>query len=333
MTDSGSPLFSRALSSLTLRRKGAPREETGQRIVGLVPDQREGRGCVEPSVIERAAGDRAGDFSRVMRDGIDLVIPKQHPHVIERGQATGGNDRNRDFIGKRDGGLEIEAAEHAVARHVGVNNSSDASVLEALGDVERGKLGRLRPAFDRNLAVAHIESHGNVTRIGARGLLHQRRIAHRRGADDDARDALFEPGFDRRAVADAAAKLHGDFHRGEDALDGTRVHRLAGKGAVEIDDMEIFETLPFECFGLRGGIAVEQGGARHVALLQAHRLAVLEIDRWEQNHGFHFKKLAISASPNFWLFSGWNCVPRILSRATIAVIGPPYAASATRSAR
>ena len=92
---------------------------------------------------------------------------------------------------------------------------------------------------------------------------------------------------------------------------------------------------------LRRRIAVEDGGARHVALLQAHGEAVLEIDGGKQDHGshselghladhaglgqrpivgrivhgFHFRKLAISASPSFWLFSGWNCVPAMLSRA------------------
>ena len=74
---------------------------------------------------------------------------------------------------------------------------------------------------------------------------------------------------------------------------------------------------------LRRRIAIEHGGARHVALLQAHGFAVLQIDGREQDHGFHFRKFAISARPNFWLFSGWNCVPTILSRATIAVTGPP----------
>ncbi len=41
------------------------------------------------------------------------------------------------------------------------------------------------------------------------------------------------------------------------------------------------------------------------------------------HHGFHLKKFAISASPKRWLFSGWNCVPMAVSRATMAVTGPP----------
>ena len=34
----------------------------------------------------------------------------------------------------------------------------------------------------------------------------------------------------------------------------------------------------------------------------------------------------MSARPRRWLFSGWNCVPATLSRATRAVTGPPYSA-------
>jgi hypothetical protein len=39
-------------------------------------------------------------------------------------------------------------------------------------------------------------------------------------------------------------------------------------------------------------------------LLEAHALAVFQINRRKENHGFHFRKLEISASPKRWLFSG-----------------------------
>ena len=63
---------------------------------------------------------------------------------------------------------------------------------------------------------------------------------------------------------------------------------------------------PCRCEGqrLRRRIAVEHRRARHVALLQPHGFAVLQIDGGEEDHGFHFKKFVISASPSFWLFSG-----------------------------
>jgi hypothetical protein len=87
--------------------------------------------------------------------------------------------------------------------------------------------------------------------------------------------------------------------------------------------MQMAKTLRFKRVRLRGGIAIEHGRARHVALLQAHRDAVLQVDGGEKDHGFHLRKFAISASPSRWLFSGWNCVPTAVSRATIAVTGPP----------
>ena len=87
--------------------------------------------------------------------------------------------------------------------------------------------------------------------------------------------------------------------------------------------MQIFEALRGEAARLRRRIEIEHGGARHVALFEAHALAVLQIDGGKKDHGFHFRKLEIRASPKRWLFSGWNCVPMAVSLPTIAVTGPP----------
>ena len=68
--------------------------------------------------------------------------------------------------------------------------------------------------------------------------------------------------------------------------------------------MQILETLPLEGQRLGRRITVEHRRPRHVALLQPHGFAVLQVDGGKQDHGFHFKKFAIKASPSFWLFSG-----------------------------
>ena len=128
-------------------------------------------------------------------------------------------------------------------------------------------------------------------------LFTELRIAHRGRADDDARDALVEPGLDGLEIANAAAELHRHGDGLQHRLDRLRIHRLAGEGAVEIDDMQIFEPLLGEGARLRRGIDVEHGRARHVALLEAHALAVLEVDGGKEDHGFHFRKLEISARP------------------------------------
>ena len=152
-----------------------------------------------------------------------------------------------------------------------------------------------RPALDRDLAVPGVEADRDPLRIFFRRFLHQRRIAHRRGADDDAVDALAEPALDRRHVADAAAELHAQANRFENAFDRGDVHRLAGEGAVEIDDVQMLEALRLEHMRLRRRVAIEDGGARHVALLQANGQAVLEIDGGKQDHEMLASGAALSA--------------------------------------
>ena len=83
--------------------------------------------------------------------------------------------------------------------------------------------------------------------------------------------------------------------------------------------MQPFEALRFKAQRLCGGVVVEYGGLIHVAQLQAHALAVLQVDGGKQDHGRHLRKLARRVSPSAWLFSGWNWVPARLSRPTIAV--------------
>ncbi len=68
--------------------------------------------------------------------------------------------------------------------------------------------------------------------------------------------------------------------------------------------MQIFKPLRGKALRLIRGFEVEHRGARHVALLEADALAVLQVDRGKKDHGFHRKKFEIRASPKRWLFSG-----------------------------
>lgn len=104
--------------------------------------------------------------------------------------------------------------------------------------------------------------------------------------------------------ANAAAELDGEFYSLQNLLDGSAVDALAGEGAVEIDDVQIFKALIFERLCLGGGIVVEDSGLVHVAQFEAHALTVLEVDGREQDHGVHPIKFSISLRPRAWLFSG-----------------------------
>ena len=61
-----------------------------------------------------------------------------------------------------------------------------------------------------------------------------------------------------------------NFDGAENALDRRSIHRLAGKRAVEIDQMQIFKALPLKRLRLRRRVAVEPRSRAHVTLLQAH---------------------------------------------------------------
>ena len=106
---------------------------------------------------------------------------------------------------------------------------------------------------------------------------------------------------------------------------------------------QILEALRLERLRLRRRIAVEHGRARHVALLEPHADAVLEVDGGEQDHDYTpvrqrvcrgrtiarqtsrlpLQEIGDQRKPRRWLFSGWNWVPTMVSRPTMAVTGPP----------
>ena len=59
-------------------------------------------------------------------------------------------------------------------------------------------------------------------------------------ADDDVADAVVENAFDRIEVANPATQLDRNLvaERVDDFLDGTFIFLLAGKSAIEIDNMQ-----------------------------------------------------------------------------------------------
>src|SRR6185312_10630985 len=206
---------------------------------------------IEPTVIERPPCDRP----------FQLLCPwRQHRlDVFDRGETARGDDGNGNGIGQRNGRVEIEALQEAVAGDIGEDDGGDAGILKAFGDFECRDLRGLGPAFDRDLAVARIEADGHAAGKFFRGALDQLGIAHRCGTDDHPRDALVEPGFHGPEIADAATELHRHADDLQHRLDSLRIDRLARKGAVEIDHMQVFKALRREAPGLRRGIEVEHG--------------------------------------------------------------------------
>ena len=94
-----------------------------------------------------------------------------------------------------------------------------------------------------------------------------------------------QPAFNGGHVADAAAELGGHLDAGKDRLDCGGVNRLTCEGAVEIDEVDPFAAGSLERGRLCGGVVREHGGGGHLALQQAHTLAVFQVDGGVEDHG------------------------------------------------
>mgnify|MGYP003693926025 CR=1 FL=1 len=109
----------------------------------------------------------------------------------------------------------------------------------------------------------------------------------------------------------------------ENAINSGRIHRLSGKGAVEINDMQILEALLLESPRLRRRIAVEYCRARHVALLKPHGEAFFEIDSRKRITATTSENLRSKQAPGVGSSPGGTGCRPCCREPTMAVSGPP----------
>lgn len=78
--------------------------------------------------------------------------------VGHAGQAARGDDGNAHRLREFDGGLDVDAAEHAVAANVGVDDGFHAPIFKALGGGDDILAGELAPAVDGHFAILGIQA-------------------------------------------------------------------------------------------------------------------------------------------------------------------------------
>src|SRR5574343_63029 len=83
--------------------------------------------------VERAGVDRAAADDAFHAFALDRA---QALDVGDVGQAARGDDGNGQRLGQLDGGLDVDAGEHAVAADIGVDDAFDTVVLELLRQVD-----------------------------------------------------------------------------------------------------------------------------------------------------------------------------------------------------
>ena len=119
------------------------------------------------------------------------------------------------------------------------------------------------------------------------GGLDQVRVGQGDRAQDHPAHAAGQPIVDRRHGADAAAQLHGDIKGRQNAGHGGGVHRLSFEGAIKINQVNPFTAGVPERLRLRRRVVGKHRRLVHVALIQAHAIAVLEVDGGKKDHAGH----------------------------------------------
>src|SRR5207247_2073362 len=181
----------------------------------------------------------------------------------------------------------------------------------------RRRLRARGPARDAQPAVARVETDRDpagmraTDRGGPLGIRDRERAEHR------ARRARGERRLHRRPVAEPAAHLHGDAHRGADGSHQVGLHRPPGARAIQVDDVEPARARRLEATSDRHRIVAVHRLAVESALEEPHAAAAAEIDRGIDDHASWRTKLSSSRRPTCWLFSGWNWQAKTLSRTTL----------------
>src|SRR4051794_21854629 len=276
----------------------------------------------EALLVERLADDD--------RDEVDL------PQPCERGKILAPADPARVHEAPahdaRDAShlVEVGAFEHPVTVDVGEDERAHAAVLHPGDDLDRRQVARLRPAPGRDEAAARVDAHHRALAELRDDLVEEVDVGERRRTEDDARGARADSiahGLDR---SQPATNLQRDAELAGDALDVVEVLRRAGPRAVEIDDVEVARACLHPCpRRLQGAVGVHGLGVE-VALHEAHRPAVGDVDRGIEDHGTagavaqRPTKLRSSASPCVEDFSGWHWAPKTLPRSTKEQNVVPY---------
>jgi hypothetical protein len=109
---------------------------------------------VDGAFVDRTAADHAFDAF--------VLHGAQGFHVGHVVQAARGDHRDLHGLRQLDGGFDVDAAHHAVAADVGVDDGFDAVGLELLGQVDHFVAGQLAPAIGGHLAVLGVQADDDV---------------------------------------------------------------------------------------------------------------------------------------------------------------------------
>src|SRR5579883_2062826 len=254
------------------------------------------------SQIERASIQSLADNHALDRQRGQMVQIVQRANAARRDQSA---TQTSQSVEHRAQSRQIWSLQSSIARDIGIDKAPHARRAEFAGQRARLHPRSFAPAANRHQPVACIYSYYDTLAPTLQRASKQLAIDQRRRAQDHALCPHLKEGLDMFQRAQAAAHLNVYTRLTAQALNGSRIDRLAGLCAIQIHHVQPARArlLPAER-DLNGIVGI----GRHlliIALEEAHASSINQIDRRQEHHWrTHFTKLLSSCNPTFPLFSG-----------------------------
>ncbi|MNI45544.1 hypothetical protein D3C73_999740 [compost metagenome] len=201
----------------------------------------------------------------------------------------------------------------------------DGIAIQHAPQIHARRLGpALQGGHGQAVLVANVQGQGDG--FGAELLQpfqHLIRIGDGQRADDDAADPGPQQVLDILFRADAAARLDLDVHGLGHVADQRILTRLARLSPVQVDDVDPLGPLGGEGRQPVGGMGVIAGHVIEIAVQQANRMAVDQVNGGIDDHAGSSRKFFRIRAPSAAERSGWNWQPQRLALLTMAGTATP----------
>ena len=180
--------------------------------------------------------------------------------------------------------FEIGPAEHAVTGNIGIYHRTDACVPHPIAELQRVGFGCLFPSVYGNFAVTRVDADGDRIAVTLCHPATESVVLVRNRTENYPPDPAGEIRLDPIFGANPAPDFAEHPTPRSRAADGVEIGKGSILCAVEIDQMQVLCTCPFEFRRLAKGIVVINGRTVVVALCQAYDFAAAYVDCGEQFH-------------------------------------------------
>lgn len=208
--------------------------------------------------------------------------------VLQAGDAPRGDDPEARLARQTGGGLQIRAAERAIAGNVGVDGPLNPLSAQPATQGHSVYLGDLAPTADGDAPIARVDAgHDALGAETRQRVRHQMRVIDDGGAQNGAADPHVEQPRKILSSAQTPAELH---RYGDTLQDGTQRPQVDGaclfvaERTVEVHHVQPGGSEAGPASGHGGRIVAKDGLCLRVPLVQTHAATSAQVDSRKEDH-------------------------------------------------